>query len=107
MLGGLSQGRVSQLVREGRLVADYDSEGRCRYDRASVEREVRNRAARAAREAGEADEREALQREARDRFKRTREEEREAREARQKWEDELREREVNALEGILSCLRQR
>lgn len=105
MLGNITQGRVSQLVREGKLVAERDSEGRYRYDRDSVERLARERAARFAENAQSADERRALHDEARDRFKRQREREREAERQRQSYLDELRDREVRALEGIWECLR--
>lgn len=102
---GVTQGRVSQLVREGLLIVEADSEGHYQYDRETVERLARNRAAMKARSAEEADERAALQAEARDRFKRQRELARAEAEARQKHFDALREREVQALEGIYECLR--
>lgn len=105
MLGGLSQGRVSQLVKEGLLVVERDPEGRLRYDRVTAERLAQNRAARAAIYAEGADERRALQAEARDRLRRERERERAAQEARTKFLDELGERGVKALESIAERLK--
>lgn len=107
MLGGITQGRVSQLVKSGVLVVERDSEGRYRYDRISAEKYAQNKAAHAALHAEGADERAALQAEARDRFKRQRDRERAAEAERQAHFDELREREVKALEGIHECLRRR
>lgn len=37
---GVTTARISQLVREGRLVADYDAEGRSRISLASLDDEV-------------------------------------------------------------------
>lgn len=106
-LGGISQPRVSQLVRDGELIAEPDAEGRLRYDRESVIRLARVRAIRAAQSEEGATDKEARNREARDRLKRERErDEREAK-ARQEYEDDLRERTVKALEGIRECLARR
>lgn len=99
-LGGISQPRVSQLVHEGMLVADYDPDGRLRYDRESVDAYARNRAATKAYKAGEKEERRALNAEQQARFARQRQREREAQAARQANEDELKTRAVVALETI-------
>jgi hypothetical protein len=107
MLGGLSQGRISQLVKEGALVVERDPEGRLRYDRIAAERLARNRAARQALDAEGIDERKALQAEARDRLRRERERREQEERRRQEWQDDLRTREVKALEGIAECLRRR
>lgn len=106
-LGNLSQQRISQLVRKGVLVVERDANGAYQYDRLSVELEAKRRALHSARDETDAAEKEAMQAEARDRFRRQRQREREAEEARQRHLDELREREVTALEGIWNCLRQR
>jgi DNA-binding transcriptional MerR regulator len=98
-LGNLSQQRISQLVRGGLLVAERDPEGRLQYDRETVDRLSRDRAARAARTADDADERAALVEEARDRFRRERRERVIAERARIEYLDSLRERSVVALEG--------
>jgi hypothetical protein len=100
ILGNLSQQRISQLVRQGLLVAEPDSDGRLKYDGESVDRMARERAARAARTAEEGSERAALVAEARDRFRRERKAELEAELTRRAKRDELAERAVNALERI-------
>jgi hypothetical protein len=107
MLGGLSQPRVSQLVKEGLLVVERDPEGRLRYDREATEKLVRNRAAENAIWNEGADERKALQAEARDRLRRAREREAEEQQEKERILHEQRERTVSALEGILECLRSR
>lgn len=100
-LGNVSQQRVSQLVRAGILVADRDPDGRLQYDRETVDRLVRDRAARAAQRSGaDADERAALVEEARDRFARQRRERELQEKARRAHLDELLERAVAALERI-------
>jgi len=105
MLGGVSQPRVSQLVKQGLLIVEKDPEGRLRYDRITVERYVAGRAEMRARDAQSADERKALHAEARDRFRRQRERERADEEKRQAYLDDLREREVHALELIAAHLK--
>jgi hypothetical protein len=105
LLGGISQPRVSQLVKEGLLICEPDGEGRLRYDRPTAEALARNRASRAAATIEGAEERKALQDEARDRFKRERERARAAEEERTKRLDDLKERTVRALESIAKQLR--
>jgi len=107
MLGGISQSRVSQLSKAGDIIGEPDSQGRMQYDRASVERLAKLRAVQRAASAEHAEEKVAMGEEARARFRRQRAREKEEAERRQAHLDELREREVNALEGILACLKQR
>lgn len=106
MLGGLTQQRISQLVKQGLLVAEMDSGGRYKYDRETAERLARNRAARAALSVEEAEERKVLQAEARDRFRRQREREMAEEKARIEKLDSLCERAVDALEKIAKGLEQ-
>ena len=105
-LGNLSQQRISQLVRNGILVAERDGEGRLQYDRESVERLREHRAIQRATSVEDADERKAIQIEARDRFRRQRDKEIAEERARIMARDELQRRQVDALEGIVQCLRQ-
>lgn len=109
MLGGVTQARVSQLVRQGLLVAERDTNGSYQYDRLATEALVRNRAALKALKLDPAhsDEQRALHAEAQDRFRRQRDRERALAEERQRRLDELYERGVLALESIVSCLRQK
>lgn len=100
---GLSQQRVSQLVKNGAIVVDRDSEGRLQYDRVSVERYAAERAASRAVDPAIREERRLAQVEARERFARARKlrerEEREEREARKA----LITRAVEALEKMARC----
>lgn len=105
MLGGITQQRVSQLVRDGVLVADRDENGQLQYDRASAEAEARARAVRRSRSAEDAETRKMLHDEARERIRRQRANKAAEAEARARALDDLRERSVRALEGIYECLR--
>jgi len=105
MLGGISQPRVSQLVKEGHLVAERDTDGRMQYDRASVERLAALRAQKRAVNSDEAEEKRLLQEEGRERFKRDRDRERERERKRTEHLDSLKEREVTALEEIAKALK--
>ena len=107
LLGGLSQQRISQLVRDGTLAVERDVDGRLKYDRATVEAEARERAARSADTAAHADERRALQAEARDRFRRERERQARVEEERRQAREERADRTLAALERIAACLDRR
>lgn len=108
MLGGVTQQYVSKLVRKGVLAVERDTAGYYKYDRATAEAYARKQAAIAAARDGESpDERAAMKAEAHDRFRRQRQREIEEEKKRQAHLDELREREVIALEGIHKCLLRR
>lgn len=104
MLGNISQARVSQLVRQGVLVAERDSSGQYQYDKLTTESLSRNRAMLTALkiDAANSDEHRALHAEAQDRFRRQRERERAIEHERQQHLDALYERAVRALETIAS-----
>lgn len=104
MLGGLTQQRVSQLLREGFLVAQDDGSGRLQYDRDVAEKLARARAVRRAESPEEAETRKLEQDESRERFRRTREREAALELQRQQHLDELAERAVLALEKIAKCI---
>lgn len=105
MLGGISQPRVSQLVKTGDLIVERDSKGYYKYDRVAAEKLAARRAVRHAYDRPDAEERKALQAEARDRFRRQREREEAEELERQKRLDELQERQVVALELIAARLK--
>jgi multidrug resistance efflux pump len=107
MLGGITNARISQLVRAGDLIAHADPEGRYQYDRASVEALARVRAMRTAVSVEQAESRKAMHDESRARIARQREQARSEAAERQKHLDELQERGVRALETIAKCLNQR
>lgn len=102
---GVSQQRISQLVRSGELIAERDPEGRYQYDRIAAERLTSDRARRSAETSAMADERRALQAEARDRFARQRALASKLAAAREAKHDDLLARAVTALERIASALR--
>jgi len=97
---GLSQQRVSQLHRSGALIAIPDREGRLRFDRESVERYSHDAADLRERRSDVAARRRAEREEARHRAKREQARAAREREERQRYEDDLRERMVSALESI-------
>lgn len=98
---GVSQQRVSQLVKRGDIAAQRSPvDGRMQYDGASVQAYAAERAARKASSAASADERRARQEEAAYRFERERRRHAEEVERRRRWEDDLKERAVAALERI-------
>lgn len=103
-LGGLSQARVSQLVRQKILVAAHDPEGKLQIDRASVEREIERRKLRDAQDAEDLESRRAEHAAKQQRFERERKAAREAEAARQRHLDELQERQTIALERIAKNL---
>lgn len=96
---GLSQQRVSQLVRAGALIADPDPDGRLKYDRQSVEALAASRAARAS-DRDQAEIRAVYQREARENFAKVRRAARAAAAARLAEHDDLLRRGVAALERM-------
>jgi phage terminase Nu1 subunit (DNA packaging protein) len=100
---GLSQQRVSQLVRAGAIVADHDAEGRLQYDRASVERYVAERAARLAPDPSIREERKLAQEEARERFARERKRREREEKERRELVISLAKRAVEALERLAKC----
>jgi len=102
----VGQPRVSQLVKEGALVADKDDDGRMQFDRASVEAYAASRARLRAKTAEEREERSALHAEARDRMAAERKRRQREQEERTAREESRRERIAAALEGIHECLRQ-
>lgn len=103
MLGGLSQSRVSQLVRTGELVVERDPEGKLKYDRETTERYARARAVKFEPDPQAAEEKRLLQIEARERLARERKKrEQEERERRASW-FALASRAVEALERIARC----
>lgn len=104
-LGGLSQPRISQLVRAGILVAEDDGAGRLWYDRDSVERLARKRAADAARSEEDAESRVALLAERQDKIRRERARAAAAQAERQKRDDDWKQRAVVALEVIAQSLK--
>lgn len=105
---GVKQPRVSQLVKEGHLIAEKDTNGGAlKYDRASVERLANVRAMRRAIDAEEASERKLLQDEARERHRREVKLHREREAARIAKLDDLHERATVALERIAECLKKR
>lgn len=97
---GVSQPRVSQLVKAGELVAERDISGALQFDRATTERYAIDRAAKRERDSVAAEERRMLQTEARERFSRQRAREREAERERIETRDALFERAVIALEKL-------
>ncbi len=107
MLGNISQARVSQLVKQGVLVAERDTSGQYQYDRIATEALSRNRAMLTALklDAANSDEQRALHAEAQDRFHRQRARERAIVQERQDRLDVLYERAVLALEQIVTILR--
>lgn len=107
MLGGLSQQRVSQLVRAGEIVAEPDENGALQYDRESVHACATRRAAKARISAEEREERRALHEEARDRFTRERKRLAAEKAKRDQEQRDLHHRAVVALERIAKCLSHR
>lgn len=105
MLGGISQPRISVLVKEGSLVVERDVQGRLRYDRIAVERLAARRAVRHAYDRPDAEEKKALQAEARDRLRRQRERDEAEERERERKHDERWERSVVALEAIAKYLK--
>ena len=97
---GISQQRVSQLVKDGTLTAVKDDERRIRYDREEVEQLARDRASRKASRDAEADERKARKAEAQYRLERARRQEAQAKAEAERRELEWRERILTALEKI-------
>jgi hypothetical protein len=105
MLGGISQPRISQLVKAGHLVVEQDISGRYRYDRIATEKLAAQRVVRHAYDRPDAEAKKALQAEARDRLRRQREREEQEERERERRHDDWRERSVIALELIAQRLK--
>jgi predicted XRE-type DNA-binding protein len=101
---GVSQPRVSQLVKQGEIIASKDASGEMQYDRESVEAYATERAMRKTRSAEEKEAKRAQREEASHRFERARKLARAREEERTRKLDELRERSVEALESIAQVL---
>lgn len=101
---GVSQPRISQLVKKSELIAHKDVTGELQIDRESVERYATKRAVSNATSPEEEEAKRARHEEANDRFARERKRARAADEARTRKREELHERSVTALERIAECL---